>query len=457
MDFVPRPYQSLIIDHILRHPRANVWAGMGLGKTVATLTAFQILRLVYHSGPALVLAPLRVAQSTWPDEVRKWDHLRGLKVSVMTGSAAARRAALQEKADLYCTNYESIPWLVEELDGEWPFGVIIADEATRLKSFRLGGGGSKRAKALSKVAFRSPWFIELTGTPAPNGYGDLWGQMYFLDKGKRLGSSMRGFQERWFRPVRLGAQAFAVRWDILPGSEEDIQRRVADLTIKLNAEDWFNLEEPIVADVKVKLPASVMKAYKEIERDMFASLEDGTEVEAVNAAAKTGKCLQFASGAVYKDEGGYSVVHEEKIQALKSIVEEAAGASILVAYQFKHEADRILKAFPKAKLLDKDPQTIRDWNAGKIEMLLAHPASCGHGLSLQDGGCILVFFGTGWNLEEHDQMVERIGPTRQRQAGHPRSVFIYNLVAEKTLDEVVQTRIKTKREVLDLLMERKKA
>lgn len=199
-----------------------------------------------------------------------------------------------------------------------------------------------------------------------------------------------------------------------------------------------------------------MKVYKEMERNLFVEL-DGEEIESANAAVKTNKCLQIASGAIYVDErcSGVKQIHAAKIDAMKSIVSEANGMPILVAYAFKHEAERLRRAFPEAKLLDKNPQTIRDWNAGKIPMLLAHPASCGHGLSLQDGGNILVFFGTGWNLEQHEQIIERIGPTRQAQSGHPRPVFVYNLIAKGTLDEAVQERIKTKRDVLDILMEKK--
>lgn len=456
MKFTPRPYQAKIISHILTHPRAGVWAGMGMGKTVSTLMALRVLDFVEAVGPVLVLAPLRVARSSWPDEVLKWDELSELRVSVVAGSAREREAALKKPADIYTMNYENLPWLVNRYpDGAWPFKVVVADEATKLKGFRRHQG-SLRARALASVQKYVDRFIELTGTPAPNGYEDLWGQLWFLDGGKRLGTSMKAYRERWFRPIRVGADPFAVRWELLPGSDKDIQKRVADLCIKLNAEDWFDIEQPIVSDIFVTLSPQVEKTYREMEKRLYVELA-GDAVEAANAASKTSKCLQIASGAIYDDQGKWLPVHQAKIEALESIREEAAGMPILVAYQFRHEVERILARFKDARLLDKNPQTIRDWNAGRIPMLLAHPASCGHGLSLQDGGNILVFFGTGWNLEEHDQIIERIGPTRQAQAGHPRPVFVYNLVAKGTLDEVVQERIKTKREVLDLLMERRHA
>lgn len=455
MQFKARPYQQIIIDHILGNPRCAVWAGMGMGKTVSTLQALDVLVSYIGLGPALVIAPLRVAQSTWPDEVAKWADLKHLRVSVILGTPKQRLAAVQTEADIYTTNYENLPWLVEHWGGNWPYKIVVADEATRLKGFRTRQG-STRAKALAKVNKHCvERFIELTGTPASNGLEDLWGQMWFLDGGKRLGSSMTAFRERWFRPERVGKDAFAVKWVPFPHAQEEIQAAVKDLTVKLNAEDWFSLEDPIVTEIPVQLPTKAHQLYKQMENELLIELEDDDVIESANAAARTGKCLQIASGAVYREDGSYELIHDEKIKALESIVEEAAGMPILVTYQFKHEVDRILKKFPQAKKLDKNPATIRDWNAGKIPMLLAHPASCGHGLSLQDGGNILVFFSTGWNLEEHEQIVERIGPTRQKQAGHDRPVFIYNLVAKGTLDETVLKRIETKREVLDLLLEKK--
>lgn len=475
MKFIPRPYQKLIVNHILANRRSAVWAGMGMGKTSATLCAVNLLQTVDGCGPALVLAPVRVAASTWPDEVAKWEDFSEMRVSVVVGTKAQRQEALRKKADLYCMNYENLPWLVEELNGEWPFGIIVADEATRLKSFRTRSGGS-RAKALGAAAWRSEFFVELTGTPASNGLLDLWGQFWFLDKGERLGKTMRQYQELFFRPVRVGANAFAVRYEPQPFAEEAILKKTQDVALKLNAEDWFSIEQPIVSDVSVTLPESAMKVYRSMERNLFADL-DSEILETANAATKTSVCLQIASGFAYESEDGgafeertqvssakkrraeglrpFFCLHEEKIEALRSIAEEASGP-VLVAYQFRHECAEILRHFPKARLLDKNPKTIGDWNAGKIPMLLAHPASCGHGLSLQDGGNVLVFFSTGWTLEEHEQIIERIGPTRQAQSGHPRPVFVYNIVAKDTLDETVQERIKSKRAVLDLLMERRK-
>ena len=469
MKFTPRPYQAQIIDHILDHKRAAVWAGLGMGKTVSTLAALRILSAFEDVWPVLVLAPLRVARSSWPDEVAKWDELSDLRVSVIAGTAADRIEALSKKAEIYTMGYENLPWLVKRYPGEaWPFRTIVADESTKLKSYRRHQG-SKRAHALASVQRYVTRFIELTGTPAPNGYEDLWGQFWFLDAGQRLGPSMKAYHERWFRPVRVGNNAFAVRWDLLPGSDRDIQKRVADLCVKLNPEDWFDIEKPIVRNVEVQLGDYAMSRYNDLKKKFYVELDNGV-VEAGNAAALTGKLLQATGGALYwipRDEvgespedsfvdGSYFTISEEKLDALESIVNESGGEPIIVVYQFRHEKERILERFyPKARVLDKEPKTIRDWNAGRIPIFLAHPASCGHGLNLQDGGRILVFYTTNWNLEEHEQIIERIGPVRQAQSGHKRAVLIYNLIAKDTIDEVVQERIKTKREVLDLLLERR--
>ena len=453
MQFEPRPYQKILIDAILDKPRVALWAGMGMGKTVSTLTALELLIHFSEGGPALIIAPLRVANATWPQEVAKWDHLKGLRVSVMTGTKAQRAAARECEADIYVTNYETIPELVEYWQGKWPYKIVAANEATRLKGFR-SRQGSTRAKALAKASRKCvKRFVELTGTPAPNGLMDLWGQVWFLDFGKRLGTSMRAYQERWFRPLRLGDDPFAVKWIPMEFSEREVHELLSDITVKVNPEDWFDLDKPIVSPVYVTLPDKVRQQYDDMRQELVTELEDET-VQAANAAVKVGKLLQIASGALYREDGTYAPIHAEKIEALKSIVEEAGGMPILVAYQFKHEADRILKALPQAKILDKDPRTIARWNEGKIPILLAHPASCGHGLSLQDGGNILVFFSTGWNLEEHDQIIERIGPMRQKQAGHPRSVFVYNIVAKNTIDEIVQEQIDHKRDLMDLILEK---
>jgi SNF2 family DNA or RNA helicase len=452
-DFTPRDYQHAIMNHALDVERAGVWAGMGMGKTISTLTALDTLELI-EPGPTLVVAPLRVAQSTWPDEAKKWAHLRNVEVSAVVGTVDQRRAALRRPASVYTTNYEQLPWLVETLGDKWPFKKIVADESTKLKGFRLRQG-TQRAKALAQVAHKhASRFIELTGTPSPNGLQDLWGQAWFLDAGQRLGRTYQSFIDRWFRADRVGNSAHAVRLSPMPFAQEQIQDRLADICLSLDARDYFDISEPIVNVIRVELPSKARALYQDMEREMYLSI-DGCGVEAFNAAARTVKCLQLANGAVYTDDTGskWAEVHDAKIQALESIVEEAAGMPVLVAYHFKSDLARLLKAFPQGRALDADPQTITDWNAGKISVLFAHPASAGHGLNLQDGGNILAFFGHWWNLEEFQQIVERIGPTRQAQAGHDRPVFIHHIVAANTVDELVMARRESKREVQDLLLQ----
>lgn len=447
-EFTPRPYQGMITDHILNNQRCAVWSGMGTGKTVATLTALEILQMI-EDGPALVVAPLRVAIGTWPDEVLKWEHLRGINVVTITGTEKERLAAVRSPAQIYTTNYEQLVWLVQFWGDKWPYTTVVLDESTKVKSFRLRQGG-KRAQALGSIAHtRIKRLIELTGTPASNGLKDLWGQAWFLDAGARLGRTFTAFSQRWFQTARDGFGLVPMRH-----AQPEIQDKLRDVCLTIDAKDWFDLREPIINNIEVTLPPKARKHYKEMEKEMFTSLESGHDVEAFNAAAKTQKCLQIANGAMYVGEGAqeWKEVHKAKLEALDSIIEEAAGMPVLVAYNFKSDLARLLKAFPQGRHLDKDPQTIRDWNAGKIPILFAHPASAGHGLNLQDGGNILVFFAVNWNLEEHLQIIERIGPTRQMQAGYDRPVFIHRILAKGTVDELVLERLETKREVQDILM-----
>ena len=452
-EFKPRPLQTMIIDFILDHPRCAIYSGMGTGKTSATLTALDILNII-EPGATLVIAPLLVANQTWPDEVKKWCHLQDVKIIPIIGKPEQRVRALKTKADIYTINYENLPWLVSFLSTDWFFTKVVADESTKLKGFRVSQG-SVRARALGKVAHtRVKRFIELTGTPSPNGIKDLWGQSWFLDRGERLGTSFTAFTNRWFQSVSVGADRNAIQLVPFEHSQKEIQDKLKDICISIEAKDYFDIKETITTTLEVELEGKARKLYDDMEKEMFIELNNSIEVEAFNAASKTMKCLQIASGAVYTDENGsYQSVHDLKIQALESVIEEAAGMPVLVSYHFKSDLDRLLKAFPQGKHLNKDPQIIRDWNAGKIPVLFAHPASAGHGLNLQDGGNILVFFSHWWDLEQYQQIVERIGPTRQAQAGHDRPVFIYHIVAKGTMDEVVMERRESKREVQDLLME----
>ena len=434
-------------DFVLANPRCALFASMGSGKTRAVLEALHVLDLI-EPGPALVVAPLRVAASVWPEEARKW----GLpEVVPIVGTAAERAVAMRRTAQVYSINYENVPWLVKECEasGAWPYSTVVADESTRLKGFRLRQG-TMRAKALSRAAHTTATrWVNLTGTPAPNGLADLWGQQWFIDAGRRLGRSFHAFESRWFAPHPSGFGIVP-----LPSAQGEIQALLSDVCMTVDAKAHFDIREPIVSTLYVDLPPKARKLYRDMERKMFAEVE-GHDVEAFNAAARTLKCLQLANGAVYVDESAteWCDVHDAKLQALDSIIEEAAGAPVLVAYNFRSDLARLQRAFPQGRALDTSPQTLRAWNAGEVPLLFAHPASAGHGLNLQDGGNILVFFGLNWNLEEHQQIIERIGPTRQAQAGHDRPVYVYRIAARGTVDELVLKRLETKASVQQLILD----
>ena len=463
MQFHPRPYQRLIEGFALNHERCNVFASPGMGKTSAAFSVFDTLRMLGEAKRALVLAPKRVAQSAWPEERVKWAESFGhLKVAAAIGTPAQRLAALQSKPDILTINYDNIEWLMEQYGEEWPFDMVIADESTRLKGLRISiqtsktgkqfiaGQGASRAKALAKVAHsKVRRWVNLTGSPAPNGVVDVWGQQWFVDAGARLGSSFSAFSNRWFRAVPGGDGYSQI--EPLPYAQREIEALLAQTSITVEAKDWFPLEDVIERNVYVDLSGKALDAYKDMEKKLFVELDDGIEVEAFNAGSKAQKCLQIASGTlIHDDQRNWAEVHNEKIEALKSLVEETNGENLLVAYQFRADLARILKAFPKARALDANPRTLTEWNEGKIRMLVCHPASAGHGLSLQHGGRILVDFSSGFNLEYDEQVIERLGPTRQMQSGYNRSVFRYRIVARDTIEHLsVLPRLKHKMSVQD--------
>jgi SNF2 family DNA or RNA helicase len=446
--FKPHEYQEIAIDFMLANKRCALFAGMGLGKTVSSLTVADLLLSTGTDDPFLAIGPLRVARDTWPEETQKWEHLKHMEVSPIVGTPAQRRSALHRPAHLYTVNYEQLPWLVETYAKRpWPFRNVIADESTRLKNFRLGQGGERTA-ALGKVARQTDHWYELTGTPAPNGLKDLWGQFWYLDFGQRLGRTYTGFMERWFRKSYDGYGVVPY-----PNAEREIYAAIEDITLSIRPEDWFDLEKPIERQVPVRLPPRAMAQYKELETEMFTTLECGTEVEVFNSAALTNKCRQMANGAAYSEHPKWVAVHDVKIEALESIVQEANGASLLVAYEFISDKDRILKHFKNSADISK-PEGLKRFKAGEVQIGVAHPQSMGHGIDgLQDVCNMMVYFGMGWNLEYHQQILERIGPVRQMQSGHKRAVWVWTIVAEGTIDETLIERHASKREVQDLLLE----
>ena len=449
--FTPRPYQKIIAEYILDHPRCAIFAEMGLGKTASVLQALSVLKAIDCS-PVLIIGPLRVASTVWSDEIEKWSDFSHFTYSKLLGTPAERAVGLRKKADIYLINYENIEWLVTTLGDKWFFKTVIADESSKLKGLRARQG-SKRARYLAKVAHtKVNRFVQLTGTPCSNGVVDLFSCGWFIDGGERLGKTFTAFSERWFRPDWSGYNLVP-----LPHAQKEIEARLSDVCLSLKAKDYFDLKDPIVNRIEVELPPAARKLYKEMENELFVKLKNH-EVEAFNAASMTIKTQQLANGAIYVEDGkNYEEVHKAKIEALESIVEESGGAPILVAYTFKADLARLRKAFPKSRVLDTDPKTIKDWNLGKIPMLLAHPASAGHGLNLARGGNILAFFSVDWSLETHLQIVERLGPTRQQQEGLDRPVFIHYIIAKNTIDEQILERLETKKSVQEILLQAMKA
>lgn len=462
--FTPRPYGKLITNHILDNPRCAVWAGTGFGKTSATLEAVNLLNII-EPGPTLVIAPPRVARSTWKDEIAKWDVFENLTISCLIGTPTERDTALKRKADIYTISDTNLPWLIEKLKNDWPFQKVVWDESAKLRGLRcseqksksgkvfIRAGGSMRLRGLARLAHKSiNRFIELTATPSPNGLKNLWGQLWFLDKGQRLGRTHDSFIRRWFKTDYDGYTILP-----MPHAEKEILERVNDLCISLNPNDWFNLQEPVFLPIYVDLPAKTRALYKDMQKNLYMEIK-GRGIEAFNAGAKTMKCRQVASGLAYHDQIGdtereCAYLHDEKIQALQSIVEENQGTPIIVIYDFKAELKRLKKVFPSGRHLDTGKDE-KDFKAGKIDLLFMHFKSAGHGIDgFQYVTNIMVILNPDWNLEDYDQGIGRIGPVRQMQAGLNRPVFIYPIVARDTIDEDVLERWKTKRSVQDILLD----
>lgn len=460
--FTARPYQSIMLDHIVPRERSALWVPPGFGKTPVGLMYLDGKFLAGEDHPALVLGPKRVVRGVWPKESQKWDHLRHISVVSVTGSDAEKRLSLKQDASVIACNYENIPWLVDYWGDRWPYRIVIADESTRLKNLRLSfqtsskgkqfvrGQGGKRSRALGSLAHtKIKQFIELSGTPAPNGLVDLWGQMWFLDGGVRLGRSFTAFKQRWFRPSPDGYGSIP-----LHGAEAEIHDKVRDLCLSLKVEDWFDIQLPIMSTIEVDLPPRARQLYDDMEKDMFAQIEEHG-VEAFNAAARTQKCLQLANGACYiDDKQNWKDVHEEKLLALDSLVEESSGMPMLVGYEFKSDRARILQYFGERAVDISTDAGMTKFMKGRTAIGLAHPKSMGHGVDgLQDITNILALFGHNWDLELYQQLIERIGPVRQEQSGHKRPVYVYHIIARNTVDELVMARRETKREVQDLLLD----
>ncbi len=436
-----------------------------MGKTPSVLEVYDRLHLAGEVQRALVVAPLRVARSTWPEEPPKWDAFQHLRIQPVIGTAEQRIAALRnDKANIHCINFETLQWLIERLGDDWPFDMVVVDEASKLRSFRLKQGG-KRAQALAQVAHTNVrrW-INLSGTIAPNGLSNLWAPMWFIDQGMRLGRSYDAFEQRWFGYKRakdaVNAHKTRISRIAFPHAFNEITTLMKDVTLALNPKDWFDIKDPIVVPVYVDLPPEARKKYREMERDMLTQIQ-GHDIEAFAAAAKIIKCQQLANGAIYtgsdeqieRDVSHWVEAHEEKLDALESIIEENDGEPILVAYHFKPDLARLKKRFPDGRHIstkaDEDA-----FKRGEIPLAFVHPQSIGHGVDGFQNVChIIVFFALTFDLDPNDQIIERVGPMRQMQAGFDREVLVYQIIARDTIDETVAERLVEKRGVLDATMD----
>lgn len=451
--YTPRAFAPIANNLFADHPRCALFGKPGIGKTLLGLTHLEHLHNVAgEDRPSLVLAPLRVARDGWAAEAAKWEHLAGFDVAPVVGTPSQREAALARDVPVYTTNYEQLPWLVERFGKRWPFGTVIADECTKLKGFRLRQGGM-RATALARVAHKhtSRW-INLSGTPSPNGLRDLWGQMWFVDAGARLGRTFGAFEDRWFGYERKGDYVGRVPFE---WAQDEVNAALADVCRTIDPADWFDLTEPLVNEIPVTLPPRGRTLYREMEREYF-TVVDKVGVEAVNAGAKASKCLQIASGGVIVDTktGAWKPVHEEKLDALQELVESTGDDILLVVYTFRHEREMLRGRWPQAIDLST-PDGLARAKRGEGKIWLAQPQSVGHGVDgLQEHCWTVVFFAQDYNLEHHDQVIERVGPMRQFQAGHSdRVVQLHYLVAQNTLDQVAISRRATKRRVQDCLLE----
>ena len=445
MRYTPHDYQAYCIDFLLEHPAAGLFLKPGMGKTsIALAAASQILYDRFEASKVLVVAPLRVAEDTWSREGAKWDHLKHLRVCKVLGDAKRRLAALEADADLYCINRENVPWLVKHYGSRWPFDLVVIDE---LSNFR--NPSSKRFRALRKVRPLIKFLWGLTGTPRPRSLLDLWAQVYLLDRGQRLGETYGGYKGRYFTPGRRNGYV-VFDWNPRPGAEEEIAEKISDICISLEADGNLQMPELVTTTRQVILSPESRSKYEALEREAVLPLKDCV-IDAASAAAVNGKLMQIAGGAVYDGSHVPHDIHSEKLDALEDIIAEADGEPVLVAYRFQHERDRILARFPQAVQL-KGSDTIAAWNRGEIPILLAHPAGAGHGLNLQDGGHIIVWFGPTYDLELDEQFNDRL----YRQGQRFTTSIIY-LVAEGTVEEDAMRALQAKAGGQAAMMEALKA
>lgn len=428
----PHEYQTHCTQFILENTSAGLFLDMGLGKSVITLTALvDLLHDRFEVSKVLVIAPLRVAGTTWLDEVRKWDHLENLTISKVLGSAKERTMALYKKADIYTINRENVPWLVDFYKNDWPFDMVIIDELSSFKS-----PSAKRFKALKKVRHKIKRIVGLTGTPAPNGLLDIWSQIYLLDGGERLGRTFSGYRGRYFHPQKYINGGIPTDYALNDDAEDKIYDRISDICISMKALEYLKMPEIIFNKIEVALSEREMSLYRKLERDLLLPLEE-SDVDAANAAVLSNKLLQMSGGAVYDEYGDVQHIHDRKLEALEDLIEAANGKPVLIYYGFRHEKDRIKKCFEAEEI--NTSGDIAKWNKGDMAIALCHPASAGHGLNLQSGGCTIIWFGVTWSLELYQQANARLWRQGQKQ-----TVIINHILTRQTIDERVMQALDNK-------------
>lgn len=428
--YVPHDYQKYATEFIIEHPACGLYLDLGLGKTVICLSALWELLLDYFEiGRVLVIAPIRVCTSTWPTEINKFEHLKGLTYSVVVGSDKERRAALQRPAFVYIINRENVAWLVE--NKLFHFDCVVIDEASSFKNHQ-----SKRFKALRKVRPSLKRIIELTGTPAPNGLLDIWAPVNLLDMGERLGRFIGGFRERYFLPDKRNRD-IVFSYKPKEGAEDAIYKQISDICISMKAADHLKMPELIMTNVKVEMSEKEKKLYDQLKKDLILPFADG-DIDAQSAVGLSNKLHQMANGAVYDENGSVKVIHSRKLDMLEDMIEAANGKPILVAYWFAHDKSRLLERFPEAVSIDTDESIVK-WNKGEIPVGLIQPASVGMGINLQEGGCHLIWYSIPWSLQDFSQTNARI--FRQ---GQKDTVVIQLLVTDGTIDEDIISALEKK-------------
>ena len=433
MKYQPHDYQNYATQFIIDHPVAAILLQMGLGKSVITLTAIQKLLASREVYRVLVIAPLRVARDTWPAEIQKWDHLHGLTYSVAVGTEAERRAALMLDANIHIINRENVQWLIENSHIPFEYDMIVIDELSSFKSHQ-----SKRFKSLMKQRHRVRRIVGLTGTPSSNGLMDLFAEYKLLDMGKRLGRFITQYRQDFFVPDKCGFDR-VYSWKPRPGAEQEIYRRIGDITVSMKSADYLQMPECVINRIPVIMDAFEQDQYDELKQDLILRLGPRTVVDAKNAAALCGKLTQMANGAVYSETGGLARIHEHKLDALEDIIEFANGNPVLIAYWYQHDIARSMGRIKGVRLL-KSSRDIADWNAGRITVAAIHPASAGHGLNLQAGGNTLVWFGLTWSLELYQQTNARLW----RQGQEADTVVIHHIITKDTIDEQIMAALQRK-------------